>query len=56
MNPPLDIMSKPYEPARVKETYPVDGWPVEITAWSVIAVILIGTLTIACLVFKELTI
>ena len=48
-------MPKPYEPVRVKETHPVDGWPVEITAWSVIAVILIGTLTIAYLVTKELT-
>ena len=55
MNPPLDIMSKPYEPARVKETYPVDGWAIEIAAWAVIAVILIGTLTIAYLVAKELT-
>lgn len=56
MNPPLDIMPKPYEPERVKEQYPVDGWPVEITAWTVIAVILIGTLIISYLVFKELSI
>lgn len=56
MNPPLDIMPKPCEPVRVKETYPVDGWPVEIAAWMVISVILIGTLTIAYWVFKELTI
>lgn len=55
MNTPLDIMPKPYEPVRVKETYPVEGWPVEIAAWAVIAVILIGTLTIAYLVAKELT-
>lgn len=56
MNQPLDIMPKPYDTHRVKESYPYDGWAIEIAAWTVIAVILIGTLTIAYLVFKELSI
>ena len=56
MNPPLDIMPKPYDTPRVKESYPYDGWAIEIAAWAVIAVILIGTLIIAYLVFKEITI
>jgi len=56
MNQPIDIMPKPYDTPRVKESYPYDGWAIEIAAWAVIAVILIGTLIIAYLVFKELSI
>ena len=56
MNQPLDIMPKPYDAPHVRESYPYDGWAIEIAAWTVIAVILIGTLTIAYLVAKELSI
>lgn len=56
MNQPLDIMPKPYEAPHAKESYPYDGWAIEIAAWAVIAVIMIGTLIIAYLVFKELSI
>ncbi len=55
MNQPIDIMPKPYDAPHAKESYPYDGWAIEIAAWAVIAVILIGTLTIAYLVAKELT-
>ncbi len=56
MNQPLDIMPKPYDAPHVRDSYPYDGWAIEIAAWAVISVILIGTLTIAYLVFKELSI
>jgi len=56
MNQPIDIMPKPYDAPHAKESYPYDGWVIEIAAWTVISVILIGTLIIAYLVFKELSI
>jgi len=38
-NQPLDIMPKPYDTPHARNSYPFDGWAIEIAAWSVIAVV-----------------